>query len=259
MKKLIIASLALCLVLAACNRNKPASTTTEATTEKEITIPVATTTEPVTTEPVEVTSEAPYTAVKETPEYGNGVTVEYDVLKLDDEELNDLLKAEADTELARHIPNISSITEDGGTADYYSIMSNLYDGERLISAVFNGAYSVSYGTGAASESRGTVLYTVNIDKQNGKLLDGDDIISDFDALKTAFYDGEFSPQGAEPFASDLTQYRTEYGIYPYVSIDENNFYLYVFETGAAEFYTVYSISLEAAKDFLNKEYYPAAE
>lgn len=260
MKKILILSLALSLALCACGKNKPAQTTGAVTTpEPVVTIPMAATTEDITiTDAPETTAgtdmHPAYTAVKETPEYGDGVTVEYDVLTLDDEEIDQLLKAEADAALARHIPNISSVSADGGNADYYSVMSSLYNGGNIVSAVFNGAYSVSYGTGAASESRGIVLYTVNIDKESGELLDGGDIIADFDKMTAMFETGAFTAQGAEPYASDLSQYRTEYGIYPYVSMDENNFYLYVSESGVSEFYTAYSISLEEAGEFLNVKY-----
>ncbi|MBQ4556041.1 MAG: hypothetical protein IJA60_00155 [Clostridia bacterium] len=264
MKKLLITYLALCVVLSACG-NTPVETTEPVvtTTEKVVTVPFATTApEETTTEEIETTeittevtvpSVVPegeeYTIIRQNPKFGDNVVVEYDVLALGDTDIDGLIIAEAEIALSSCIPNISSVSIDGGSADYYSEAESVYVGDGIISAVFKGEYAVSY-KGAASESRGIAFYTVNIDKESGKILHGKDIVSDFAKLSDAFAAGKFTAQGDEPYASDLSQYRTDYDIYPYLSFDEDNLYLYIFESGVNEFYTTYSISLEDASEFL---------
>lgn len=248
MKKLFWICLALSVVLGACQKT-PVVTTAEATT---VTTPRVTvqTTEPIVTQPI----EPEFTIVTVSPNLGAGVAVSYEVLKTGDEALDDLLAKAAATEFARHIPNASSVSANGGSADYYVKMTGCYADDSIIAAIFGGEYSLFFEDGSGAEENGDVFYTVLIDPTEKKLLDSADIVSDFDKLKQAFADGKFAAFGIPPYAEDLTQYRTEYGIYPYVSFDADNFYLYISASGMSEFTTQYSIPRVDARDFLNEKY-----
>ncbi|MBQ6893143.1 MAG: hypothetical protein IJN48_02965 [Clostridia bacterium] len=235
MKKLLLLLLALCVLLCACKK-KPAETTAEQTTAEPLV-----TTEQITTEPV-VTTEPIVTEV--TLDFGDDVDVKYEVLTLADEELNAILDARSADILARYIPNISSIKELGGTAEYDVKLANVYKNEKILSAVFSGTYAIYYEN---SEEGGDVLYTVNIDPVSGKILETPDIV-DYEKMVKAIESGRFDK------APDLSQYNPAYGIYPYVSIetteDGEHLCLYVTESGMYETVLGYRISLDSASDFL---------
>lgn len=236
MKKLLILLLALCVILCACKKGKPEETTAE-TTEKTA----------VTTSETIVTTAADTTVPIVTeiaPDYGDNIDVKYQVLTLDDEELDAIVKAAADAELARYIPNISSVTENGGTAEYDVKLTSIYKSEKIISAVFSGRYAIYYDN---SEEGGDVLYTVNIDPVSGKILQTSDIV-DYKKMVAAFESGRFD------VSPDFSQYNAAYGIYPYVSIETTDagerLGLYVTESGMYETVLGYYISLDSASDFL---------
>ena len=241
MKKLIWLCVALCVVFCACNRKDPPVTTQTAVT----TDPVVTTTQ--TAEPSSALSFATETVV---PSLGKGVAVSYEVLTTGDADLDALLKKAAETEFARYIPNASSVASDGGSADYTAKMTSFYADETVICATFAGEYSLFYEDSIGSGESGEVFYTVLADPTAKKLLTAADIVSDFDKLKAAFVDGKFTAFGAPPYAENLAQYRTEYGIYPYVSLDADHFYLFITESGMDGYTTEYSIARADASDFL---------
>jgi len=235
MKKLLVLLLILCVALSACK--KDVAETTDITT-----VPV---TEPETTlQTTEVTTAEtlPIIIDKVTPSVGDNITVEYDILTLADEETNALIEAASKAELARHIPDISMVSENGGSAEYSAEMASVYGDDKIISAIFTGSYAVYY---ERSEESGDVFYTINIDPTNGKLVYSADIISDFGKLKDAFDGGRFLPSGGT--LKDLSAYN----IYPYVSLDAQSVNIYIEESGT---YTVYSIAKADAKDFINEKY-----
>ncbi|MBE6679513.1 MAG: hypothetical protein E7598_03220 [Ruminococcaceae bacterium] len=235
MKKLLVLFLILCVTLSACRKNVVETTETSAseTTVYETTVQI---TEATTAETLPVTVD------KVTPPIGDNITVEYDILTLDDEETNLFIEAASKAELARHIPDISMVSENGGTAEYSAEMASVFGDEKIISAVFTGDYAVYY---ERSEESGEVFYTINIDPVSGKLVSSEDIISDFGKLKAAFDSGKFSPNGGE--LKDLSAYK----IYPYVSFDAENVNIYIEESGT---YTAYSIPKADAIDFINAKY-----
>lgn len=236
MKRLVLLFLALLLLLCSCTRTKPAETT-EPTAET-----TAATVILVTTEPVETTT---FEEVKvATPTIGPGVDVKYEVLTLDDAELDSVLEAHSADILKRYIPNISSITENGGTAEYDVKLSSIYKSEQIISAVFSGSYAIYYEN---SEEGGEVLYTVNIDPATGKMLETPDIV-DYEKMVEAFRNGRFD------VSPDFSPYNGAYGIYPYVSIEtvegEERLGIYVTKSGMYEEVLGYYVSPESASDFL---------
>ncbi|MBQ5390013.1 MAG: hypothetical protein IIU58_03815 [Clostridia bacterium] len=247
MKKLVWISLALCVLLCACDRKDPPVTTDRVvTTDPVVTTTAVQTTEPPATEPIELSF-----AVKTvSPALGKGMAVKYEVLTTGDADLDALFEKAAQAEFANHIPNASSVSSNGGSADYEVTMESFYADETIISAAFVGQYSLFYEDSSGMEEGGEVLYTVLVDPVAKKLLTSADIVSDFGKLKDAFTSGKFASYGVPPFADDLSQYRIEYGIYPYVSMDADNFYLYIAESGMGEYTTMYSIPRADAADFL---------
>ena len=234
MRKLLVLTLAFSLFLFSCG--KDAAQTTEITTEN--------TTITVATEP-SVGAETTFEDVKvETPTIAPDVDVKYEVLELDDEELQEIIDEKAAEILASYIPNISSISEMGGTAEYNVKLSRMYKSENIISAVFSGSYAIYYEN---SEEGGEVLYTVNVDRKSGKLLETPDIV-DYEKMVEAFANGNFD------VSPDFSQYNSAYGIYPYVAIEnvgeEIRLGVYVTRSGMYEEVLGYYISLDAAKDFL---------
>lgn len=236
MKKFFLLLLVLCFALTACKKDKPAETTAETTVETTVTTAETTvTTATETTAPI---------VTEITLDIGDDVDVKYEVLTLDDEELDAIVKAAADAELSRHIPNISSVTENGGTAEYDVKLTSVYKSEKIISAVFSGRYAIYYDN---SEEGGEVLYTVNIDPASGKILGTPDIV-DYKKMVAAFESGRFD------VSPDFSQYNAAYGIYPYVAIETTEagerLGLYVTESGMYETVLGYYISLDSASDFL---------
>ena len=235
MKKVLWILLALVLALSACRRTDPPVTTDP----PETVLPPVTV--PITEAPVE-TAEPIVT--EKTPDFGGDVDVKYEVLTLEDAELNAIIEARSAEILARYIPNISSIGELGGTAEYDVKLARVYKSDTLLSAVFSGSYAVYYEN---SEEGGDVLYTVNVDPVSGKLLETPDIV-DYEKMVNAF------EQNWKDRAPDLSQYNAAYGIYPYVSIEAteagDHLVVYVTESGMHETVEAWYVSLAAANDFL---------
>lgn len=237
MKKLLVLLFVLCVVFCSCKKTPVETTAYETTAEPAETTVVTTelTTVAETTEP----------AVTEiTLDVGGDVDVKYEVLTLDDEKLNDIVNAHSADILASYIPNISSIKEMGGTAEYDVKLARLYKSDAILSAVFSGTYAIYYEN---SEEGGDVLYTINIDPVNGKLLETPDIV-DYDKMLAAFKDGRFDK------VPDFSQYNAAYGIYPYVSVESVEGVLrlgvYVTSSGMYEEVLGYYISPNDAADFL---------
>lgn len=235
MKRIWLISLAFVLLLCACGRKTPVETTA-AVTEAPVTIATQETTTAQTTT---------YEDIKvATPTIAPGVDVQYEVLVLDDEELQDILDAESKKLLDRYIPNISSVSELGGSAEYDVKLRGVYKNDTLLSAVFSGEYAIYYEN---SEEGGEVLYTVNIDMVTGKILQTPDIV-DYEKMVASFADGKFD------LAPDFSQYNAAYGIYPYVAIEtvagEPRLGIYVTKSGMYEEVLGYYVSLADAKDFL---------
>lgn len=278
MKKFLITSLALALVFCACKKTEETSNTSELTsapdsvfvtdvktvatentenpgvsTTVETTDPVVTTAETteITTVPPETTAE-PFIDVpveRITPDEGEGIFIEYEVVLFEDEKINDRVIAEAEKKLNNY--DISDAKEFGGTAEYSVEVSSIYKGKGIISTVYTGNYGIYY---ERSEESGEVLYSINIDTATGRIIYGADIISDFDKLSKAFDNGEFESNYAYTDEDALSNYGPSYGRYPDVSIDANNFYIYIRESDTSDYYITYSIPLEKAKDFLNAKY-----
>ena len=239
MKKLTWISLALGVLLCACNRTDlPVATEPTVTTEPDIA--VVTTAEPPETKPVERTLEVKAVS----PALGNGVLASYEVLTTGDTDLDALLEAEAADILARYIPNASSIADLGGTAEYSVKATSIYESEKIISAVFSGSYAIYYEN---SEAGGDVLYTVNIDPATNRILETPDVV-EYAKMVEAFQSGRFDVK------PDFSQYDPAYGIYPYVSLEtvEGNTRLgvYITKGGMYEEVLGYYISLQDATDFL---------
>lgn len=190
-----------------------------------------------------------------TPDFGAAVQISYAVLKTGDAALDEILLTEAKNELSKYIPNASSISKEGGEAEYTVTAASVYTDERLLSAIFTGSYAVYAAGGSAEETNGEVFYTVNIDLAERELLGGGDIFSDFSAFITAFTDGKF--EGGErdaDYASLIAPYRPEYGIYPYVCFDNEYFYVNITETGVTETNTLYKIARTDAAVFLDADF-----
>ncbi len=246
MKKFLIACLCAILItqLFACNkRENPDVTTTASDTAVS---DGTTSNQPL--DPV-------YSIETVTPNFGDAVQISYAILKTGDAALDEVLLTEAKNELAKYIPNASSISEEGGEAEYTVTATSVYTDERLLSAIFTGSYTVYSAGGSADETSGEVFYTVNIDLAERELLGGDDIFSDFSAFITAFTDGKF--EGGESnadYASLIAPYRPEYDIYPYVCFDSEYFYVNITETGVTETNTLYKIARTDAAVFLDADF-----
>ncbi len=236
MKKLLLLLLLLCILLCSCF-GKTVETTMEQTTNEP-----AVTTEQTTEITTAETTALPVTEV--TLDYGDDVDVKYEVLTLDDEELDAIISARSADILASYIPNISSIKEMGGSAEYDVKLVSLYKSETVVSAVFSGSYAIYYEN---SEEGGDVLYTINIDAATGRILETPDIV-DYGKMLEAFNSGRFDK------APDLSQYNPAYGIYPYVSIEEIDTGLrlgvYVTNSGMYQEVFGYYLAPESAEDFL---------
>ena len=247
MKKLLLVGFLLCILLCACTRKDAPVTTGDMTT----TAPAD-----VTTQGAETTAVQPdglsFTVRTETPSLGKGVAVQYEVLTCGDADLDELLLQVAERELARYIPNASSVSANGGSADYTVKLVRMYVDDTIVSAEFSGEYSLFYEDSFGMEESGEFVYTVLVDPKAKKLLTTADVVSDFDKLKQAYADGKFSPYGP-PYAKDLDQYQVEYGIYPYIYLDEEFFWLYITEyvDGVGNWGTTYSMPRADAADFLN--------
>ena len=235
MKKIFWILLVCVFAFAACGRTDPPVTTEP----PETALPPVTV--PTTAEPIETTAPI---VTEVTHDFGVDVDVKYEVLTLEDEELNAILDARSADILTRYIPNISSIADLGGTAEYDVKLARVYRSETILSAVFSGSYAIYYEN---SEERGEVLYTVNIDPVSGKLLETADIV-DYAKMVAAFQNGRFD---ASP---DFSQYDPAYGISPYVAIEtvdgEARLGIYVTKSGMYEEVLGYYISLGDASDFL---------
>ncbi len=242
MKKFLWLCAVLCAVLCACGRKTPAVTTDVPVTTEDNTSAVTTT----GAQPPELS----FTTQNVTPSLGRGIAVSYAVLQTGDADLDALFRKAAESEFARYIPNASSIASDGGSAEYTAEMTSFYADDTVICATFSGEYALFYEDSTGFEESGDVFYTVLVDPAAKKLLTTADIVGDFAALQAAFADGKFTAFGAPPYADDLSQYRTEYGIYPYVSLDADYFYLFITESGMDGYTTEYSISRADADDFL---------
>ena len=238
MKKQIWLLLLLVLTLAACRREDPPVTTEPPETvlapiTAQTTVEATETTEPIVTE--------------KAPDFGADVDVKYEVLTLDDEELNAILEARSADILSRYIPNISSIGDLGGTAEYDVKLSRVYKSDTLLSAVFSGSYAIYYEN---SEEGGDVLYTVNVDPVSGKLLETPDIV-DYTKMVEAFESGRFDVK------PDFSQYDPAYGLYPYVALEtvdgKTRLGVYVTHSGMYEEVLGYYVSPESASDFLKIE------
>lgn len=240
MKKFLWILLVPFVMLTACRRTDPPVTTEPPATVLPPVTVLTTAEPPVSTEP-------PFVVETVAPEYGDEMDVHYEVLITDDEELNQLLEQAGAAEMARYIPNASSVQENGGTAEYDVVMSSIYKGEEIISAVFSGRYAIYYEN---SEEGGEVLYTVNIDPKTGRILTTPDII-DYEKMVEAFRSGRFD---ASP---DFSPYNGAYGIYPYVSIEAVNgdkrLCVYVAKSGMYEEVLGYYIPLGDASDFLKMQ------
>lgn len=235
MKKLFWILLAFILVFAACRRTDP-PTTTDAPETALPPVTVQTTEEPIeTTAPI---------VTEVTHDFGTDVDVKYEVLTLDDAELNAILDARSAEILTRYIPNISSIADLGGTAEYDVKLARIYKSDKILSAVFSGRYAIYYEN---SEESGEVLYTVNLDPVSGKLLETPDIV-DYAKMVEAFRGGRFD------VSPDFSQYDPAYGMYPYVAIEtvdgEERLGVYVTRSGMYEEVLGYYVSLGDASDFL---------
>ena len=231
MKKLLFVLLALCVVLCACGKdNADVTETTEFTGYVQSYFPTYTKEPEVTVEPTEI--------AEVTGDYGENIDVNYEVIVLGDAEVDEILKANAKLEMSKYIDNISSVAENEGTVEYDVKLENLYRNENIISAVFYGYYSIFY---PGKEESGEVFYTVNIDPVNGKVLATEDIVGDYEKMKAAF------PE------ADLSHYSTEYGIYPYVSVDEDSFHLHTVGGETAKDLLEYSIPLSEA-DFIKIQF-----
>ena len=236
MKKLLLLSLILCLVLCSCF-GKPEKTTAQETTAEPVE-----TTALITAQTTVETTEPPVTEI--TLDVGGDVDVKYEVLVLDNEEIDAIISAQSAKILASYIPNISSIKEMGGRAEYDVKLASLYKSDKIISAVFRGSYAIYYEN---SEEGGDVLYTINIDPVTGKILETPDIV-DYNKMLAAFNSGRFDT------VPDFSQYNASYGIYPYVSIEkiEEGLRLGVYVTSSGMYQEVlgYYISPSDAHDFL---------
>ncbi len=236
MKRLLIVSIALMLLLCACRRTTPDETTAAITTEP--------TTATVLLEQTELPVTTTFEDVKvATPTIGVGVDVKYEVLEFENEELQAILDKRSEEILARYIPNISSISELGGTAEYDVKLESTYKSDNILSAVFSGNYAIYYEN---SEEGGEVVYTVNIDTATGKILETPDIV-DYEKMVDAFANGFFDVY------PDFSQYNSAYGIYPYVYLDDSRLTVCVTKSGMYEEVLRYSISYSDAADFIRIE------
>lgn len=235
MKKLLVFASALCILLCACGKDVAETTVTTEKTEQTTMQPTEQTTNAVSEEPI---------VTEVTHNYGDNVDAKYEVLTLGDEELNTILNNKSEEILKSYIPNISSIRDLGGTAEYDVKLARVYKSDKILSAVFSGSYAIYYEN---SEEGGEVLYTVNIDPQNGKILSTPDIV-DYEKMLAAFNSGKFDK------VPDLSAYNPAYGIYPHIAIEETSsgLRLGVYETTSGVYQEVfgYYISLDAASDFL---------
>lgn len=196
-----------------------------------------------------------YSVETETPDLGASMQISYDVLRTGDEALDEALLTQAKNELSKYIPNVSSISAEGGEAQYSVTAKSVYADERLLSAIFTGSYTVYSLGGSADEIRGDIFYTANIDLRERELLDSGDIFDDFSAFVRAFTDGKFEGGTQDTdYAALIVPYRAEYGIYPYVCFDKDYFYVNITETGVTETNTLYRISRADADTFLDADF-----
>ena len=136
MKRLLVLLFVCIILFCSCKRTTPVETTDAVVTDDTSVTVIVDTTAP---------EETIFEDIKvETPTVGPGVDVKYEVLTLDDAELQAILDAESEAMLNKYIPNISSVTSLGGTAEYDVKLESVYKNDTILSAVFSGNYAIYY-------------------------------------------------------------------------------------------------------------------
>lgn len=216
----------------------PESTAPAAT--GEITLTVEETTAPFPVQNVEVTLPI------------SDAEIRFEKIETEDEALDETLSAMAEEIFRAYVPNAASLSASGAEIRYDAKLLQSCRRGRIYSAVFGGAYSV-YDENGAGGAEGEIFYTVNIDTENMRLLALPDWI-DVDAMYAAFADGKFTPCGEKTAADEsLSQYPPEYGIYPYVYLDGDDFCLNITQSGVYEENIQYKLPLSAV-DFILPDY-----
>ena len=140
--------------------------------------------------------------------------------------LNELIFNESRAYMENYI-TYNRADEAHYTYDVSSVI-NTYISSKFASFIYKGTF---YAEGAAHPVN--FAYTLNVDLENGTLLAFENIISDFEEVKTLFRNGEFSliPSGNSELDSEINKlsgedlidaYSDLYGIYPYVYFTEAN-------------------------------------
>ncbi len=112
--------------------------------------------------------------------------------------------------------------------------------------------------GALQEER--FAYTFNYDLSSGTVLQTEDIIADYPAFRRLFESGAFSQDFGYPslekevsYADMIAQYRTEYGIYPYVYFTEGRIGVLIDVVPGLDGYAGFSADIRDVRRCLHTE------
>ena len=122
---------------------------------------------------------------------------------------------------------------------------------KIYSAVFSGSYAIFNEDGDRTDGQ-ELIYTINVDLDSEKILGTADIVSDYAKLAELFRTGKFAESAAASGALD--KFRPEYGIYPDVALDRENFCVVISPESFAEKPAVYTLPLAEAAAFLSENY-----
>ncbi len=197
--------------------------------------------------PDETTADIGYTVETEveTQKSDNGgASMEYPTVTPD----NDSVDAEFINKLIRDYMDKKMREEqlDGGEGIYqYNITETktMLMTDDLLSILIMGQYDVS-----DSPHPTLFAYTINCDLTDNSLIYAEDLIKDFGIIREKFINGSFTLEyGNEGLLFEtnyedmIMEYRTEYGIYPYVFFTEDTFGMVIDLVYALGGYAVFEI------------------
>lgn len=168
--------------------------------------------------------------------------------------VNDALRSEAERMFILSVPDVDIyIIEDTMFNYEVSSVEVTYLSNSLIS-VKSSVYSMT----SVSSYPNCPVYTVNIDLENGEIIDEEDIFADFNEITSRFLGGEFTMvYGIEDLLSQtsyedmILQYKSDYASYPDVYFTPDSLVICIDLVAALESSAGFAIPLSEVSDLLD--------